>query len=368
MNNCSLLIEKLKKVSPGKVFLGFDGFVDEVVHVVKTRHASGEYDRMETLTEYGAYISACSGLSSGIEIATVNKKLGGNAPNMGIALKQVGFDLIIVAAIGEDAIDPVFHELIKDMTAIGIAEPGRTDAIEFLDGKHISTKTDSLNKVCWDDIMKRISADEMAKLFDECAILAFVDWSYLANMTGIYRGLLNEVLPRMKNRQGMKIFIEISDPEKRTVNELIEALETIGEFAHSGYDTVLGLNKKEACLVAQAYGMEIPDRKTQDLETLAAFIFDKLNVTTLVIHPVDRSCSVNENGYTEEPGPYCETPVLTTGAGDTFNAGFVLGYINGFSPEECLQMGNLFSGYYVRNARTANIDELIGFIEQLADN
>ena len=66
-------------------------------------------------------------------------------------------------------------------------------------------------------------------------------------------------------------------------------------------------------------------------------------------------------------GPYCANPKLTTGAGDNFNAGFTLGMMMGFDLEEALTMGTANSGFYVRNARSANYQELCEFVKEWGD-
>jgi sugar/nucleoside kinase (ribokinase family) len=65
-------------------------------------------------------------------------------------------------------------------------------------------------------------------------------------------------------------------------------------------------------------------------------------------------------------GPFCEKPRLTTGAGDNFNAGYVLGLLLGLEPEEALLTGMATSGFYVRNAKSPDFAELVGFIDNWA--
>ena len=75
---------------------------------------------------------------------------------------------------------------------------------------------------------------------------------------------------------------------------------------------------------------------------------------------------ITKDGYCVAQGPYCECPKLTTGAGDNFNAGFVFGMIAGFPMAQTLLMGMATSGYYVRNATSPNLQELIGFLSDWA--
>jgi sugar/nucleoside kinase (ribokinase family) len=50
--------------------------------------------------------------------------------------------------------------------------------------------------------------------------------------------------------------------------------------------------------------------------------------------------------------------VDTTGAGDCFNAGFLYGWVKGFSIERCLQYGNICGGLSVRDYGQAAIPHL----------
>jgi sugar/nucleoside kinase (ribokinase family) len=59
-----------------------------------------------------------------------------------------------------------------------------------------------------------------------------------------------------------------------------------------------------------------------------------------------------------------EKPLITTGAGDHFNAGFMTGQLLGLGPESCLGLGVSTSGFYVRTARSPTLGDLETFLAQ----
>ena len=64
-------------------------------------------------------------------------------------------------------------------------------------------------------------------------------------------------------------------------------------------------------------------------------------------------------------GPFIAKPLISTGAGDHFNAGFSFGRLIGGDLHQALQIGVATSGYYVRTAQSPNVDQLIGFLREL---
>jgi sugar/nucleoside kinase (ribokinase family) len=66
-------------------------------------------------------------------------------------------------------------------------------------------------------------------------------------------------------------------------------------------------------------------------------------------------------------GPFVQHPLISTGAGDHFNAGFCLGQILGLNLKESLCTGVASSGYYVRTAQSPSAGELAEFVRVLPD-
>ncbi|BDF58072.1 hypothetical protein CE91St36_08890 [Christensenellaceae bacterium] len=351
-------------VAPLKALIGFDGFVDEIVHVVDKRIDPENFSRIDTILSYSERLKNGCGLSTNVEIIPVQKKLGGNGPIFANALKKHNINLTYIGCVGEHGHDPVFDELAEGSTMIGLTEPGHTDAYEFHDGKIIVSKLEHFKNVSWDKIKETVGLDRFIRIVDESDLIGMENWTMLPRMSDIWRHFLAEVVPLMKSRpQDKKLFFDLADPEKRSERDIKEAIGLINEFAAKGFHVTLGLNKKEACEIAELYGKAISDYKAYPLRDLCENLARYLKVECLVIHPVDRACCYAGDTYYEVAGPYCEHPVLTTGAGDTFNSGFVLGWMNDYPYEQCLLCGVGASGYYVRNAKSPTTRELADFLE-----
>ena len=58
-----------------------------------------------------------------------------------------------------------------------------------------------------------------------------------------------------------------------------------------------------------------------------------MQIDTVVIHPRESAAAATAKGAWWVPGPYTSKPLITTGAGDHFNAGYTTGQLLGFEPE-----------------------------------
>jgi len=360
------LLDKLKKKDPSKynVLVGFDGFVDEIIHVVDKRQDPQNFTRVKTISDFAKKVERASGLSSNIEFVPVHSKIGGNGPIMSNALIQHHLNITYIGTLGYPNIHEVFYPLTEKANVYSIEKYGDTQAVEFNDGKLLIGKMNSLVNVDYKHLTKLVSEDKLINLISSADLFATVNWSMLPYMTDIWENLINHVLPKLKKRKNKPIFfVDLADPEKREKEDIIYAMNLLKKFK-SYFKVVLGLNKKEAYDIAELMNIFMTEKiQNVPLENINKALYEKTHVDDLVIHPVDRSSVIFKGEYFEELGPYIAEPKLTTGAGDNFNAGFVLGLLLGLNPDEALLTGMSTSGYYVRNAVSPNFQQLMNFID-----
>jgi sugar/nucleoside kinase (ribokinase family) len=365
---CESTSSKLRQATPGlnqlNATIGLDGFVDEIIAVVDRRTDHAHYEPIRTISELGEKIRAASGQSCNYELVVKRMKLGGNGPIMANALAELGVAITYIGNLGQPQVHPVFEPLAAKAKAIySIGQPAHTDALEFEDGKLMLGKLTPLDDANWDNLIARIGREKLTEILSGASLVAMVNWTMLPHMTRVWAGLLDEVVPNIEQHR-RKLFIDLCDPEKRTAADIVEALQLLGRFQEQ-IDVVLGLNLKEAQEVAEVLGLDGRADPEEQIEALAGAIRRELRLACVVVHPRRGAAAATEDESAIFAGPFVQHPVISTGAGDHFNAGFCLGQVLGFSLSECLCIGCATSGYYVRSGRSPQSTELANFIEKL---
>lgn len=355
-NLLKLVADKLKKINPSdQVLIGFDGFIDEILEVVNERISKSRYTRIDSIKQFSERIGQAANLSANLELVTQQVKIGGNGPIMANAMLSQNYKVSYIGALGKPEIDPVFWEFAKNCTFVhSITNPGYTNALEFADGKLMLGKMNHLDEVNWKELTKIIPIQKLEEILTGTKLIASNNWTMLSGMNEILKGL-KDILSKIKTNPFF--FIDLADPQKRTKADIREVLEIIHDLAICSR-VILSMNKRESALIA-----EILDVNEEDIVERTAAIRNKLDVDYIVVHPVEGAAVANENIKVWVNGPYTPNPKITTGAGDNFNAGFCNGLLSGLNPNEALIAGVFTSGYYVRNAKSPNREELIEFIE-----
>lgn len=349
-----------------KAFVGLDGFVDNILHVVDKRESVEKYHRLPLMAQWGDRISAAAGKSTNIELVSQMTKLGGNGPIMGNALASMGMNVTYLGVLGYPNLHPVFADFAKRAEVHSIAEPGYTDAVEFEDGKVMLGKHQSLSEMNWPNIRSRFGVDKFTAKVGAVDFVGFVNWTMLTCMNGIWEAILAEVCPRL-NGSRKTLFIDLADPEKRTQEDITKALNLIAAFEKT-FHVILGLNQKESVEIGKVLGLDTNDQSEQGLAKLGQEILKRVPVSTLMIHPTAFALSFDRSGVSCVQGPFTAKPLITTGAGDHFNAGFCLGKLLGLTNEQSLLCGVSTSGFYVRTAKSPSVQDLAGLMRNWPAN
>jgi len=286
-----------------------------------------------TVTAFAQRVARAAGRSSNAELVVERVKLGGNGPIMANALATFGMQITYIGNVGYPTMHPVFAEFAKRATVFSIAEPGRTDALEFNDGKLMLGKHAPLRDVTWANLVERVGREKLTEAFTQARLVGLQNWTMLPHMSDIWQHVLDELCPRLTSRR--TLFLDLADPEERDPDDIRRALELISKF-QKYFDTYLGLNEKESFEIGEVLGYKGAHDGEAAVKGVAQFIWEVLRVSGVIVHPRAYAVAACAQGVVNVGGPFTPKPMISTGAGDHFNAGFCLGKLIGADNETAL--------------------------------
>ncbi len=389
---------------------GFDGFLDSIIRVVDRRGSMAleDFAPIATISDFAGRIASAAGKSTNIELVVDEIRFGGNGPLYAGALGMLGMPTTYVGAVGRDdgssELLPIFEAFAaRCERVIPIAAPAYTDALEFADGKIMFGRPVNMQAVTWERLVERVGLDELRAMCARARLLGIVDWTHCGGLQGIWEGLIEHVLPGLGAEDGevltragkpaplessragkpapldvkRRVFIDLSDPAKRTDADLRSALEVLRRM-NRFVAVTLGLNLAEGERVAAVLGVEaFADAASQGegVRAAAARVRERAGLACVVIHPREGAGAADDSGQSAWfEGPFTAQPRLSTGAGDHFGAGFSYAQVLGLPLGQALAVGCAVSGAYVRDAVSPDLPRLTGFLrglpgaEQAADS
>ncbi|MFC0772614.1 PfkB family carbohydrate kinase [Terrimonas alba] len=341
------------------VTAGFDGFVDSLAKVIKEKDQQTA-TLFNTIEEFGNYILEKKGASFSLELSSQSIKLGGNMPIMANALGKFGMKVNCIGALGYPQPEPFFN-FPPNCRLYSFANPGSTTALEFADGKMLLGDMGALNTTGWEEIKNRIGIETLDQLFKESDLICLLNWSEIDVSTDIWKGLLKDIFPSSSSGKRQTVFVDLSDCSKRSTESINEALQLLKEFGRHS-EVILSLNKNEAGVISRT--LSLTNDNADSVKT-AVCLFEKLDIHELVLHSSKETLAVTKKNVVSVKTFYTGNPKISTGAGDNFNAGFCTAQLLQLDTEESLWLANAFSGYYVREAKSADTNEIIDFFENV---
>ncbi len=356
-----------KKLSKKQCFLGFDGYIDSLYSLVQSRESKLEWKKMDSMATFGQKVLDVAGSAASIERILKRKIYGGFTPNTSRAMSALGARIVLVAALGYPEMLDIFSPIIQDerINAISISNPGETLGLEFDDGKIMITDFANIFSIDWALLRKRIGLDQLSQYFENVDVLGFGHWSLTHGLSAIWSGCEKEIFPNI-NTQKKLFFADLSDIKKRSKTDIIEMvniLKKINEYV----PVLLSLNDQEVVDLSKALDVTLGDVKSH----LGTGYFDAgknlsqtTNLSYIVVHsPRFATISTDNNEHFWVTEGFTSKPRFTTGAGDHFHSGVVMGLSCGLEPAEAILFGNALTAVFVRTGNSPNCSEVRRFIE-----
>jgi hypothetical protein len=349
-----------------RALVGMDGFVDQIIRIVDKKLQDGTSTYLPKIPDWAARINAAAGKSTKFELFVQQTKLGGNAVIMANAMGTLSIPLTCFGNFGHPEVHPVFKPMESHCDVLSIAEPCFTDAMEFNDGKIMLSRQQVAADFTWKVLKDGVGEKKLFQLFDQSRFVTLTNWTAFPHMTSIWKEIQKTICPKLKKlSKPRKIFFDLSDPEYRLVEDIQECMGLISKY-QQWFDATLGLNQKEAGEICDVLGISVKEKEDRPWCVAAAkAIRQKMGIDGIVIHAVAFAAAASANSSAMVEGPYIEKPLISTGAGDHFNAGYALGTILDGDLEQRLQLGVATSGFYVRTAKSPMLKDLKGFLKEI---
>lgn len=340
---------------------GFDGFVDEMISVVGERRASGDWSAMRSMADLGAILTQAAGRNGLREIVVRSSDAGGCAVNLGDGIATLGVGVHYFGTVGAPR-HPAFDSFAakcRSCTSVGTVY-GRSLAFEFSDGKFFFTAMEQLAELT-PSLLERALADGAYQRACRIAgVIVLNNWTCYPHMTACWQWLSKHVFAAQPHSP--YVFIDLVDPSGRTEADVRAMLDTVRNM-QGACRVVLGLNLTEAAVITRLLGLPAVGGAPQSMAAGAASIRAALGLSEVVIHNSAGNAVAWDGGAVAvPPGPRCASPRKSVGAGDRFNAGYCLGLLLGLEGADRLNLGSATAGFFLRNARSAGPDDLVGFL------
>jgi hypothetical protein len=360
--NLKHVIEYIDKVD-GKIILGIDGFIDQVWQVIETRKSKDEYKTIDKMKQFGEIIVNRGGGGMANELIKKRRSCGGFTANTGRAIGNLDLSPILLGMYGQDSIDPIFDEFKEKCTLITVGQPVISNVLEFSDGKIMMPYLKELLNFDWNELVSVLGHENLKTIFDDADIVSLGYWSNMPGFDELITKIYDNYLITNRTK---RMFFDFANIKKRSVEAIMETFNVLGGL-NNKIPMTLSLNEHEAVLLFSYFGEEITDDIEQVAAT-AASIRERINLDEIIIHTPHYALAASKSeGTAFLTQDYCSNPVITTGAGDTFNGGYVASCLDNLSISERLAVSNATTRFYINNGFPPDRNQLIEEIKRLKD-
>lgn len=333
-----------------RVAAGFDGFQDRILRPI--RKIEGEaLTYFDTIADFGLFLTQKQGKSCSIELDVQTHKLGGNCPIFSAALGTAGVPVDCVGMFtGGD-----FSAMPPACTLYSYADAGTSDCLEFRDGKvmlasRCTMADDPYAAVC-------AAVPQLPTLFAQADLGAFLNWSELDYATALWEGMEAHAFAGAAPDFSRFLFFDLCDIARKSREDILRVLALLARFSRARH-TVLSLNENECLLLGGIVGGGTP-------EEIARALHAAYGLHEVLVHTLHTSFLLRDGCWHARPTIFCERPLLSTGAGDNFNAGYALSLLLTDETDTRLALANLFASRYITSGKNFDLAGLADYADSL---
>lgn len=343
-----------------ELVFGIDGIVDTVREVIDERRGTAAYQPVTQLTSIRDRIDASVELESSatFEWVATSTRTGGHVCHLSRALGGLGYRPRMIGTFG-DPVQSIFQREFDDYPMVSIGDPGRTDAVEFNDGKLLLTESGDYRTLDWETLRDRIGVDRLAEHVDGAALLSLGYWTIIPSLPDVLQGIRRDLWPRLSSPPD-RIFLDPGDVRNTAESDIETGVNAISAL-DDVVPTTVSANRSETAVFASHFA-----DAGDDLERSVTVAREGLDVTRFVGHGVERAATATRSATTAVPVPRVADPELTTSAGDHFNAGLLVGLLASMDEDAALVVANALAGWFVRTGEAPNWTQLRSFVESYA--
>ncbi|WP_409967384.1 PfkB family carbohydrate kinase [Bengtsoniella intestinalis] len=341
------IIDQLN-TTKGSALLGIDGMVDEVWELIASRTDQSTFTKMARMMDFGDVINQRKTGGMAIERVLKRRISGGFVCNTGRAVAKLGQETTLLGLFGTPTIEPIFHEFDQLASLVSLGPSVNMHLLEFADGKIMMPNLQNLFSLQWKTVVDTLGQETVDQLLN-VDVVGIGYWSNMYDFEAVLQGVVTSCVGNGKTK---RIFHDFANLNKRTREALTLALETL-QTQDKILPQTLSLNEHEGGILAGEYDLPYPadvnhvETWQQVFETVCA-LRERIDIDELIVHTSHYAViATATQGAWVSFQKFCQSPVKTTGAGDTFNGGYMVASMMNLSPQERLLMANATTHCYV---------------------
>lgn len=346
----------------GKIVLGPDGFIDEVWQIVFSRSSREKYLLYEKMSDFSKAFASCSEGGFSNEIVRKRRSYGGFTANTSKAIIRLGICPTLIGMFGKDRVDPAFAEFAESSNLFSTGEPGISQVYEFADGKLMLVYIQEVMGFNWLSLTEAVSEEELGKIFVDADVIALGYWSLVPAFDEIVTKVCGLCGSGIGDKRMFFDFADIRKKDKQSLENTLGMLAKLGEQI----PMTLSLNENEAELLFSYYGESLTE-EAGEAGAQTEKIRNIIGLDELIVHtPYLAAAASAQEGCCALPQHYCTSPVITAGAGDNFNGGYLSALLKGLPMVERLMVANATTYQYVSLGHSPNKEEMLAELSENA--